>query len=120
MSDKKRSLLPYGDNVSAPAITLPNNDLFRSERGSLARNYFENRLHLLNEEYLQLIELARENEMIYKAQYNFVPRVGQIYHLYRIESGAITLSLIEPKAWNKEHLGSYEYTADSIWKRVEK
>ena len=119
MTEKKKALLPYGGEISAPAITLPNTELFKSERGSLARNYFENRIALLNEEYNKLLELAEDNEMIYRAQYNFVPRVGQTYHLYRIESGAITLSLIEPQAWNKEYLGSYQFTADSIWQKVD-
>lgn len=119
MKKNEQALLPYGLNSSVPAITLPDTDLFKSERGSLARNYFENRIELLNQEYKKLVELAQENEMIYRAKYNFVPRVGQTYHLYRIESDAIILSLIEPEAWNKEHLGSYEFTADSIWKRVD-
>ena len=119
MTDKKKALLPYGGEISAPAITLPDTELFQSERGSLAKNYFENKLALLNEEYNRLVELAEDNQMIYQAQYNFVPRVGQTYHLYRIESGKITLSLIEPQAWNKEYLGSYEFTADSIWKKVD-
>ena len=72
----KRALLTYGDNNAAPPIELPDTKLFQSERGSLARNYFENKLELLNQEYKELVELAKLNEALYNANYNFVPRVG--------------------------------------------
>ena len=117
---KNRALLPYGDNNAAPPIELPDTKLFQTERGSLARNYFENKLDLLNKEYLELVELSKLNEMLYNADYNFVPRVGVTYHLYRIECGKTIISLIEPHQWNKDHLGSFVYTADSVWKPLEK
>ena len=117
---KKRALLTYGDNNAAPPIELPDTKLFQTERGSLARNYFENKLELLNQEYKDLVELAKLNEALYNANYNFVPRVGQNYHLYRTGDGKTILSLIEPHQWNEECLGSFVYTADSIWKPLEK
>ena len=110
-----RALLPYGDNISAPPIELPDTELFHTERGSIARNYFDNKLELLNEEYRRLVKLAKTNELLYNAKYNFVPRVGQTYHLYRTKRGEIILSLIEPDQWNQEFLGSYTFTADSVW-----
>lgn len=118
---KKRSeqaLLPYGLNSNVPKITLPDTELFKSERGSMARNYFENRVKQLNEEYEKLMTLAQENDLVYKAQYRFEPRVGIVYHLYQNKDNYI-LSIIEPHQWDMEHVGSYEFTADSIWKRVE-
>lgn len=117
---KKRALLTYGDNNAAPPIELPDTKLFQTERGSLARNYFENKLELLNQEYQNLVELSKVNEALYNAEYNFVPRVGQNYHLYRTGDGKTILSLIEPHQWNEECLGSFVYTADSIWKPLEK
>jgi hypothetical protein len=118
---KRRALLPYGDNNAAPPIELPDTKLFQTERGSLARNYFENKLELLNQEYQKLVELSKLNEALYNAEYNFVPRVGQNYHLYRTSNGKTILSLIEPERWtDQECLGSYVYTADSVWKPLEK
>lgn len=118
MKKNEQALLPYGLNSNVPAITLPDTDLFNNERGSLARNYFENKLELLNREYQNLVNLAMENEIIYNAEYNFVPRVGVVYHLYDI-NGKILLSLIAPHEWDKKYLGSYEFTADSVWKKVD-
>ena len=83
--DDKKSLLPYGTNSSAPAITLPDLKLFNNERGSIARNYFEGAADQLNDQYKALTNLAKLNDIVYNASYNFVPRVGQTYHLYERE-----------------------------------
>lgn len=114
------ALMPYGTNLSAPAIVLPDVDLFLNERGSLARNYFEQKIQELNEEYNRLIQLAIDNDKVYNSDYKFVPRVGRTYHLYKVGDDKFILSIIEPHQWNKEHVGSFQYTADSIWKRVDK
>lgn len=116
---KRRALLTYGDNNAAPPIELPDTELFQTERGSLARNFFENKLELLNEEYRNLVELAKVNELLYNAQCNFVPRVGITYHLYRVKSGETIISLIAPNQWDEEFLGSFVFTADSVWKPLE-
>jgi hypothetical protein len=109
------ALLPFGTTSSAPSIVLPDTDLFRSERGSLTRNYFENAVDLINREYEAIKRLAMLNELVYNASYNFVPRVGQMYHLYRKQDGSYMLSMIEN--WTKyEFVVSIEYTADSVWK----
>ena len=117
--DKRRALLPYGTDFSAPKIDLPDIDLFKSQRGSLARAYFKDSINNLQKQYTDLVELAKLNEMVYDAEYNFEPRVGQTYHLYRNFSGKIVLSLIEPPWSTMEHIRSVEYTADSIWKVID-
>lgn len=109
-------ILPYGSNISAPAISLPNTDFFKTERGSLARNYFEDRIRDLEEEYQHLQKLAQDTEAVYNANYNFVPRVGKTYHLYETDNGKI-LSLIGPDEWDQKHLGSFVFTHDSTWER---
>ena len=119
LTSSKNALLPYGTSSNMPAIELPDNDLFLSQRGSLARNYFENKIDQLNAEYKRLVERANLNELIYTASYNFTPRVGVEYHLYRID-GKVILSLIEPERWDQEFLGSYVFTADSVWKPLAK
>ena len=120
--DDKKSLLPYGTNSSAPAITLPDLKLFNSERGSIARNYFEGAADQLSHQFQALTNLAQLNDTIYNASYNFVPRVGQIYHLYEKDDGTHILSMIE--SWEHQRqdfkfIVSVKFTADSIWKKVE-
>ncbi len=117
MSDLKKALLPYGTTSSAPAIVLPDTALFLSERGSLTKNYFENAVDLLNREYEAIRRLADLNELAYSAAYNFVPRVGQHYHLYQKADGSHLLSMIENWQAHK-FIVSLEFTADSVWKEV--
>lgn len=117
MTDVKKALLPYGTSSNAPAIVLPDTALFLSERGSLTKNYFENAVELLNREYDSIRRLADLNELVYRASYNFVPRVGQIYHLYKKQDGKYLLSMIED--WSAyEFVVTVEYTADSVWKEI--
>lgn len=113
---KKSALLPYGTSISAPSIVLPDTDLFKTERGSNATKYFEERLAQLNREYEELVESARQTQLVYNARYNFVPKVGHIYHLYKTETDYL-LSMIEN--WKRyELVGSYRFTADNIWDRI--
>lgn len=70
-------------------------------------------------QYEELIELAKLNEQVYASEYNFEPKVGQTYHLYRNFSGRLVLSLIDPPWSTMEYIRSVEFTADSIWKSVD-
>jgi len=115
-------LLPYASNVSGPAIVLPDMDGFKSERGSQAANFFDERVAQLNREYAALVELAKQTELVYNAKYNFVPRVGKTYYLYQKQDTGTMLSMISPQEWrnsNMEFLGSYIFTADAVWERID-
>ena len=117
MTAQKNALLPYGTTSSSPSIVLPDTALFLSERGSLTKNYFDNAVELLNREYEAIRSLAALNELVFSASYNFVPRVGQQYHLYVTADGRHLLSMIENWA-AYEFVVSIEFTADSVWKEV--
>lgn len=117
MAELNKALLPYGTTSSSPAIVLPDTELFLSERGSLTKNYFENAVELLNREYDAIRRLAELNELVFSSSYNFVPRVGQQYHLYKKVGGNYLLSMIEHWAAH-EFIVSVEFTADSVWKEI--
>ena len=111
----KPNLLPYGITSSAPAISLPDTDLFKSERGANAGNYFEEKLRQINDEYDRLVTLAKYTDLVYNSRYNFVPKVGQIYHLYNTGEYYL-LSMIEPERWDKHtFVASFRFTSDNIW-----
>lgn len=118
--DKRRALLPYGTDFSAPRIELPDIDLWQTQRGAVARAYFQDRIYKLQEQYEELVELAKLNENVYASEFNFEPKVGQVYHLYRNFNGKLVLSLIDPPWATMEHIKSVQYTADSIWKTLDK
>jgi hypothetical protein len=62
--------------------------------------------------------------MIYDAQINFKPQIGQIYHLYEKYDGNYLLSLVAPKEWGngfgpfKQFIASVQLLADHTWVEV--
>jgi hypothetical protein len=50
----------------------------------------------MREEYVATIEHFNWNKLVYEADINFEPIVGETYHLYRIRGGNI-LSMIAPR-----------------------
>jgi len=109
------NLLPYGLTSSSPAITLSNSDLIKSQRGVAASSFFQEKLRQINAEYDRLISLAKHTDLVYNSHYNFIPKVGKIYHLYHTGSYYM-LSMIDPHQWDKyAFVASYRFTSDSTW-----
>ena len=73
----KKSLLPYGLSSSDPHIELPDVIGFKDEWGSNASQYFNEKLNELKREYEALVQQARDTQLVYNAEYNFVPK-----HIY--------------------------------------
>jgi len=110
--------LPYGSNVGAPAITIPDNAGFRS-RHNTANHHLNQRLEEIKREYDELLELAKDTQLCYTARYNFVPIVGKTYHLYWTGHDYM-LSIMSPDDWDfGEFVGSFTYETNDIWKRQE-
>lgn len=95
-----------------------------------AENQARQQMAMLRRQAEALMEEARRIEerlllsvQIFQADVNFTPVVGQIYHLYQRETGSKFLSLIAPTKWGSrantlEHLGTFQYLADSTWEPV--
>lgn len=111
------ALLPYGSNVSAPSIKLPDVGLFKQEKTNTARQYFNGKIEELNREYQALVKLAEQTSLVYGARYNFVPIVGNTYYLYWTGNDHL-LSLVGSFK-QYERLGSYIFTSDGIWERID-
>lgn len=114
----KPNLLPYGIVPQAPAITLPNVDLFKKNKSQTVRTHFEARFKEIKRQYEEMMQEIQINDLIYSAKYNFVPIVGKTYHLYKGMDGYI-LSLIEPERWGKyQFIGSFRLATTDIWEQV--
>jgi hypothetical protein len=110
------ALLPYGVTPQAPAITIPNVAEFKNDRSRNAEKYFHSEIEQLNEKYKHLVQLANDCELVYSATYNFVPKVGHMYHLYWTGID-YTLSMIDN--WDRyQCVGTFVLTSDNIWKRL--
>lgn len=111
-------ILPYGSNVGAPAITVPDVGKFK-ERIPLANKHLYQRLKEIKDEYYTLLDLAKSTELCYNAKYNFIPIVGETYYLYYTGTEHL-LSLIEPDRWDRyEYVGAFVHETNNTWKRQE-
>ena len=124
VADNKMTM-PYGDNVAAPAITLPDTKDYREVKVKEAQNKLKTRYEELEAEFKKLVETAADNELIYSANISFSPKVGEVYHLYQKEDGEAWVSLIGPEEWGPsrlgydfEFLGSFRLATDSVWIRI--
>lgn len=114
------NLLPYGIVPQAPAIQVPDVNLFRRDNTRSVQTYFDTKFRELQDQYQELLQEVRVNDIIYSARHNFVPLVGQTYYLYRIDQHDHMLSLIEPERWTRyEFLGAYRMSSQNVWEPVE-
>ncbi|HPM31825.1 MAG TPA: DUF2452 domain-containing protein [Chryseolinea sp.] len=114
------SLLPYGTNISAPRITETGITAWKNSSISNFNHTFTNKIESLKKNYQDLIDEYHLNEMVYGAKVNFEPIIGQVYHLYVGDNqDEKFLSLIPPKSWKKEHVGSFKLNHEKIWERLQ-
>jgi len=111
----KPNLLPYGIVPQAPAILVPNVDLFKKSKSQSVVHYFDTRVAEIKKLYEEFLTEVHINDIIYSAKYNFVPIIGRVYFLYKTDDGYV-LSLIEPERWNKyEYIGAYKMSSNDVW-----
>lgn len=112
-------LLPYGSNVSAPAIKQEDVSLWKNEKVNKTNQYFHTRYEEIKEEYRKLIEEFEWNKLVYESNFKFTPIKGDTYHLYQKEQGGLFLSLIEPELWNQIFVGSFKLDSNDKWIKVD-
>lgn len=112
-------LLPYATNVGAPVIIPENVSTWKNEKILKTNHYFQKRYDEITEEYKKLVDEFKWNRMVYSANYNFQPVVGEKYYLYRRNNGEYFLSLIKPTEWKQEFIGEFELDSDNKWKKIE-
>lgn len=112
------SILPYGSNVSAPAIKTENIDLWKSQGIHKVNKQFQAKYNEIKEEYEKLIEEYRYNEIVYSSKFNFEPVIGEVYHLYIGNDNQLFLSMISPNEWNREHMGSFYLNSERKWIKI--
>ena len=97
----------------------PNNlSTFKARGISQVERDLHQKLTELRESYLAAVNHFNWNKLIYESEINFEPVVGEIYHLYRI-GGHFQLSMIGPREWAQEHIGSFRLNVDRQWEPTE-
>jgi len=111
-------LLPYGTNVSAPAIKVEDITAWKSINSVKVNHQLQTKFNELKEEYQKLVNEYKWNELVYNAKFSFEPVIGQTYHLYVGRDGNIFLSMIGPYEWNYECVGSFSLDSNNKWNKI--
>lgn len=108
------AFMPYPVSTLSPKI-IPN-DLtnFKSRGISKVERELEQKLIEMREQYIRTIDQFNWNKLLYEADLNFEPVIGQLYYLYKIR-GQHTLSMIPPEEWIYPSLGTFRLNADQQW-----
>lgn len=109
------SLKPYGTNLAAPAIELPNELNWKNTNVRQANAQFKADFEEIRSAYEKLKEKAEINQLVYSARIGFTPVVGTVYHLYRNKHQQAFLSILNPDECTFNYLGSFRLNSDKIW-----
>lgn len=109
------SILPYGTSVSAPVIKLDDVGAFKERGVNRVQKSFNAKYKELVDEYNDLLDTVKLNNIIYNSNYSFEPVIGEIYHLYERHNGQFFLSLISPQEWNRKHITSVRLNSEHKW-----
>lgn len=113
--------LPYASDLSAPAIK-PDHSLGGWKVGAVhsANKHYKERFNKLKKEFETLAEDVKWNEIIFNAEMGMKPVIGNVYHLYKKESGKYFMSLFAPHecTWGENHEGSFRLNYDNRWEKV--
>jgi hypothetical protein len=111
-------LLPYGTNISAPAIKVEDITAWKSINAVKVNHQLQTKFNELKEEYQKLVNEYKWNELVYNAKFAFEPVIGQTYHLYVGRDGNIFLSMVKPNEWNYESVGSFSLDSNNKWNKT--
>ena len=118
---------PYALTVSSPKIEPIDKRLLKANAHEAMQHQAQQQINMLRKQAELLIKQAKDIEErlaishnIYKADINFEPVVGGLYHLYQKDDGSQVLSMVAPYEWGKScPLGMFLHTvrllADKTW-----
>jgi hypothetical protein len=110
-----RAFMPYPVSTLSPPIVPTDLSSFKSRGISQVERDLQQKLVEIRESYLQAIDHFNWNKLVYEAQIQFEPVIGETYHLYEM-GGRRVLSMISPEQWPHKHLATVRLNVDRQWK----
>lgn len=120
MSDSPNALayLPYPASTLSPPIVPTDLSNFKARGISQVERDLQQKLVEIRETYMKAIDHFNWNKLVYEAEIQFEPVVGETYHLYE-SRGRRMLSMIGPTEWPMHHLASFRLNVDRQWMLLE-
>ena len=93
------------------------------EQAEMQLNQVREQLEMLLKRAKNIKERVAFSQQVYDADINFVPVVGEVYHMYEKKDGSYLISLVAPWEWRKipykAFTGSVKLLADRTWYPVQ-
>jgi len=114
--------LPYASDLGAPVIR-PDHSLGGWKVGAVhtANKHYEERFNKLKQEFEELAEDYKWNQIIFNAEMRFKPVIGKEYFLYKKSDGSFYLTLFAPheKIGGFEgYEGQFRLNYDNRWEQI--
>ena len=118
------SLKPYGTNISAPAIVPNDMSTLKGRAISAAeKQKLKKQAEIIMEQAKEVQERVNVSKVIYEADFNIEPVIGEHYYLYQRKDSSHFLSLIAPQYWHVVDPGTFlaevELLPDQTWEIIE-
>ncbi len=122
---------PYPVSRLAPAIDLVDlakeiarADTLVNTRVSAKLKVIADQIKALQAEARTVLEEARQDQALHRAECNFKRLPGKVYHLYQKQNGALYFSMLSPQEWGSRpphaFVGSYRLENDMSWTPAER
>ncbi len=139
MTDDKKAILHQGDARSSPypvsrlapsfdtgelAAEVAKAELMLSARTGAKLRVIADQIRLLQDEARKVLDTARDEQVLTRAECAFKRVPGKTYHLYQRADGRSFFSMLSPQDWGgsspHSFLGSYRLEVDYSWTPAER
>ena len=121
MGDKK-GLMEYGTEPSFPAITITDTTQYDNHQIQKATNYIQTKAQQIKEQYNELVDLAKDTEMLSAFEKRYEPMTGVDYWVYESKQSGKFISIVQPEEWTPrtqpdDYHGHFQLSPDGTWVR---
>ena len=121
MSDKK-GLATFGTEPSFPAITITDTTQYENHQIQKATNYIQTKAQQIKDQYNELVDLAKDTEMLSSFEKRYEPMTGVDYWVYESKQSGKFISIVRPEEWTPrtqpdDYHGHFQLSPDGTWVR---
>ena len=118
----KKGLMEFGTEPSFPAITITDTTQYDNHQVQKATNYIQTKAEEIKRQYNELVDLAKDTEMVNAIDKRFEPMTGKDYWVYETQGSSRFLSIIRPEEWTintqpDDYHGHFKLSPDGTWIR---
>tara|TARA_B100000963_G_scaffold332238_1_gene323601 strand:- start:495 stop:890 length:396 start_codon:yes stop_codon:yes gene_type:complete len=103
----------YPTSFSSKNFTIEKIENLKHE----SQPYFKKKYSEIKEQFEELVEELKWNELIFNSDYNFNPIIGKKYYLYK-KNNKTFLSLIKPEEWDIQCIGGFKLKSNKVWEKI--